>query len=195
MLFRSNLSKAIQLIGEIGEEEGISREECAFLNIHAVYDLYASSKDIRTSFMHSVFQGKEEYQLTESMTLPPVILEAGNAMHFHYPDSEPNFITSGKVQGEVCLLETVDVTEEMEDKIVLIPSADPGYDWIFSHKIRGFVTMYGGANSHMAIRAGELGIPAAVGIGTKLFEKYKKAALLELDAQGKTIKILRSSSV
>ncbi len=194
-IFTRNLSKAIQLIGEIGEEEGISREECAFLNIHAVYDLYASSKDIRTSFMHSVFQGKEEYQLTESMTLPPVILEAGNAMHFHYPDSEPNFITSGKVQGEVCLLETVDVTEEMEDKIVLIPSADPGYDWIFSHKIRGFVTMYGGANSHMAIRAGELGIPAAVGIGTKLFEKYKKAALLELDAQGKTIKILRSSSV
>ena len=194
-IFTRNLSKAIQLIGEIGEEEGISREECAFLNIHAVYDLYASSKDIRTSFMHSVFQGKEEYQLTESMTLPPVILEAGNAMHFHYPDSEPNFITSGKVQGEVCLLETVDVTEEMEDKIVLIPSADPGYDWIFSHKIRGFVTMYGGANSHMAIRAGELGIPAAVGIGTKLFEKYKKAALLELDAQGKTIKVLRSSSV
>lgn len=190
-VFTRNLSKAIQLIGEIGEEEGIYREECAFLNIHAVYELHASSKDIRTSLMHSIRQGKEEYQLTESITLPPVILEAGNAMHFHYPDSEPNFITSRKVWGEVCLLETVDVTEEMEDKIVLIPSADPGYDWIFSHEIRGFVTMYGGANSHMAIRAGELGIPAAVGIGTKLFEKYKKAALLELDAQGKTIKILR----
>lgn len=192
-VFTRNLSEAIRLIGEIGEEEGISREECAFLNIHAIYELYASSKDIRTVFYHSIRQGEENYRMTESMTLPPVILGAEDVMHFHYPDSEPNFITSQKVRGEVYLLETVDETEEMEDKIVLIPSADPGYDWIFSHKIKGFITMYGGANSHMAIRAGELGMPAAVGIGTKQFEQYKKAALLELDAQGKTIKILRGS--
>ena len=51
--------------------------------------------------------------------------------------------------------------------------------------------MYGGANSHMAIRAGELSIPAAVGVGAKWFEEYKKAAMMELDTQGKTIKILR----
>ena len=78
-----------------------------------------------------------------------------------------------------------------EGKIVLIPSADPGYDWIFSHGIGGFITMYGGANSHMAIRAGELGIPAAVGVGEKQFQQYKNALCLEIDAQGKTIKILR----
>lgn len=51
--------------------------------------------------------------------------------------------------------------------------------------------MYGGANSHMAIRAGELGVPAAVGVGEKQFQQYKNARYLELDAQGKTIKILR----
>lgn len=190
-VFTRNLSKAIQLIGEIGEEEGISREDCAFINIHTVYELYTSSKNIRTDFMHSIWQGKENYRMTEAITLPPVILNAEDTLYFHYPDSEPNFITSQKVQGEIYLLDTVDITEEMEGKILLIPSADPGYDWIFSHKIRGFITMYGGANSHMAIRAGELSIPAAIGVGTKQFEKYKRAALLELDAQGKTIKILR----
>jgi phosphoenolpyruvate-protein kinase (PTS system EI component) len=79
----------------------------------------------------------------------------------------------------------------MEEKIVLIPSADPGYDWIFSHKIKGFITMFGGANSHMAIRAGELGIPAVVGVGKKKFEQYKNASVIEIDAQGKTIKVLR----
>ena len=51
--------------------------------------------------------------------------------------------------------------------------------------------MYGGANSHMAIRAGELSIPAAVGVGAKKFEEFKKASLIELDTQGKMIKILR----
>lgn len=89
------------------------------------------------------------------------------------------------------LLETTDDVEKMEGNIVLIPSADPGYDWIFSHKISGFITMYGGANSHMAIRAGELSIPAAVGVGAKKFEEFKKASLIELDTQGKMIKILR----
>lgn len=191
-VFTRNLSKAIQLIGEMGETEGISREDCAFLNIHTVYELYTSSKDVQTSFMHSIQKGKEEYEMTESITLPPVILDAADAMCFQYPDSEPNYITSKKVRGEVYLLESMDAADEMEDKIILIPSADPGYDWIFSHKIKGFITMYGGANSHMAIRAGELCIPAAVGIGAKLFEKYKKSVLLELDAQGKTIKILRN---
>ena len=68
---------------------------------------------------------------------------------------------------------------DLQGKIVLIPSADPGYDWIFSHGIGGFVTMYGGANSHMAIRAGELGIPAAVGVGEKQFQQYKNALYLE----------------
>ena len=49
------------------------------------------------------------------------------------------------------------------NKVVFINSADPGYDWIFTKKILALVTKYGGANSHMAIRANELGIPAVIG--------------------------------
>lgn len=77
------------------------------------------------------------------------------------------------------------------DNIVLIESADPGYDWIFSRGIKGFITMYGGANSHMAVRAGELGIPAAVGVGKTCFEQLKCAQFIELDTQTKIIRIIR----
>ena len=52
--------------------------------------------------------------------------------------------------------------------IVLIESADPGFDWIFSHAITGLVTKYGGANSHMAVRCAEFGLPAAIGCGERL---------------------------
>ncbi len=189
--FTRNLSMALQLIGEIGREEGISKEDCAFISIHDIYGLYASAEDVRTSLLYSVQRGKQGYQMTESITLPPMIVHPEDAMQFYYPDSEPNYITSSRTVGDVCVLEDGRHVEEMRDKILLIPSADPGYDWIFSHDIKGFITMYGGANSHMAIRAGELSILAVVGVGAKDFEKYKKAQMLEIDAGGKLVRILK----
>ena len=43
----------------------------------------------------------------------------------------------------------------------------------------------------MAIRAGELLVPAVVGVGEKAFLKYKSAKMLEIDAMGKLIRILK----
>ena len=57
-----------------------------------------------------------------------------------------------------------------------MPSADPGFDWIFTRDISGFVTQFGGANSHMAIRASELGIPAVIGAGEALFRRWQHGA-------------------
>lgn len=189
--FTKNLSKAIQMIGSIGEAEGITKEDCAYMDIQVIRKLYASTRDIRSTMLHSIEQGKSAYEMTRTITLPPLIIEPEAIMQFYYPDSEPNFITSDKVEGEVYLLDGGAETEEMEGKILLIPSADPGYDWIFSHGIKGFITMYGGANSHMAIRAGELGIPAAIGVGSKDFEEYKKAHVVELDPLANWIRVLK----
>ncbi len=189
--FTRNLSKAIQMIGRIGEAAGIAKEDCAYMDIQAIRKLYASTQDIRSAMLHSIERGKSAYGITRTITLPPLMIEPEEVMQFYYPNSEPNFITSDKVEGEIYLLDGMAEVEEMEGKILLIPSADPGYDWIFSHGIKGFITMYGGANSHMAIRAGELGIPAAVGVGSKDFEEYKKAHVLELDPLAKWIRVLK----
>ena len=84
----------------------------------------------------------------------------------------------------------VDISN-LRGKIAFIPSADPGFDWLFSHGISGLITKYGGANSHMAIRAGELGIPSVIGAGDVLYEKWAKASLLELDAANRKVVILK----
>jgi phosphoenolpyruvate-protein kinase (PTS system EI component) len=79
----------------------------------------------------------------------------------------------------------------LEGKIVLIPQADPGYDWLFGHGIAGLITMYGGANSHMAIRAAEFGLSAAIGVGEGKYEQLSKATVLDLDPTNKRIEVVR----
>ncbi|WP_279624316.1 PEP-utilizing enzyme [Aeromonas veronii] len=69
--------------------------------------------------------------------------------------------------------------------IIFIQSADPGYDWIFSYPIAGLVTAWGGANSHMAIRAGELGIPAIIGAGEVLFKKWSSVSRITINCAAK----------
>lgn len=77
---------------------------------------------------------------------------------------------------------------EIDDRIVLIESADPGYDWIFSHQLIGLVTKFGGANSHMAIRCAEFGLPAAIGCGERTFEALLKAEIAVLDCESQVIR-------
>ena len=40
--------------------------------------------------------------------------------------------------------------------------------------------MYGGANSHMAIRCAEFNIPAAIGCGTLIYDQWSMRILLKL---------------
>ena len=73
---------------------------------------------------------------------------------------------------------------------MLLENADPGYDFIFSHKIKGLITRYGGANSHMSIRSLELGIPAIIGIGSKDFNLINGANFIEINCRQKFYKII-----
>ncbi|MCM1179014.1 MAG: PEP-utilizing enzyme [Clostridium sp.] len=190
-IFTKSLSKAIQMIGEMGASYGISQDDCSYIDIKDIQRLYSTTNSAEDILKNAVAAGKKNYEKTMTITLPPVILEPSDVWYFYYPDTEPNYITLNTVRGDVIVLENQDVLQNIEGKLLLIPSADPGYDWIFSHKIRGFITMYGGANSHMAIRAGELGIPAVIGVGTKQFEKYKAGVTLEIDCLAKAVRIIR----
>ena len=80
--------------------------------------------------------------------------------------------------------------DKISNKIVLIENADPGYDWLFGRNIAGLITMYGGANSHMAIRAAEFGLPAAIGIGETLYRNLCNQSKLELNPGQRIIRNL-----
>ena len=83
------------------------------------------------------------------------------------------------------------MNKKMDGAIICIPNADPGYDWLFSHRIGGLITAWGGANSHMAIRAGELNIPAIIGAGELLYEKWSNSNRLNINCSSKIVEIIR----
>ena len=109
-----------------------------------------------------------------------------NVFSFEWPNLLPNFITQKSVIGEVT---NVSDKTKISGKIIFIPNADPGYDWIFSHKPAGLITAWGGVNSHMAIRASELQIPAALGVGEILYKNWQIAKTLNLDCLAQKLRL------
>ena len=187
-VFSRSLSDALSLIKQLGEDHGLSAEDCAFVNYDAIRKLYSESGSVRDILLDSIKDGKERHALTSNLVLPPIIASPDEVFAFHLPPSQPNFITRKSVTAPVALL--ADPPQTFTGRILFVPSADPGFDWIFTRGISGFVTQFGGANSHMAIRAGELGIPAVIGAGEALYQRWCAARKLCLDCISQRVLVL-----
>lgn len=185
-VFTKSVSEYLRLLSEFAAQYGLSREDCAYINLKDLMRLYSSSVDPAEILSKSVTLGKMNHQLTTAITLPPLITQSSDAWFFDVPDCQPNFITQNQTMGPVAF-----VSQEkqiLNGAILFIPSADPGYDWIFSHNIAGFITKYGGLNSHMAIRAGELNVPAVIGAGEKRYLEWSRAKRLHIDCSNQQVK-------
>ena len=187
-VFTRSLSDALSLIGRLGAEHGFSVDDMSYVTIDNLYNLYSSSGNVRNVLADAIARGRAQHARTCAVSLPPLITGPENVWQFEMPPSEPNFITQLSVSGPV-----VQVTPDcdLDGKIALITNADPGFDWIFSRGIKGFITAYGGVNSHMAIRASELNLPAVIGAGEILFAQWSAARMLELDAANRQVRILQ----
>jgi phosphohistidine swiveling domain-containing protein len=187
-VFTRSLSDALSLIRQLGADHGLPAEDCAFLNYDAIRTLYSESAPVREVLLESVAHGRERHALTRNLVLPPIIASPDDVIAFHLPPSQPNFITRKSVTAPVAAVG--DPPESFAGRILFVPSADPGFDWIFTRGISGFVTQFGGANSHMAIRAGELGIPAVIGAGEALFQRWQTARKLCLDCTNQKVLVI-----
>ncbi|VDG72433.1 phosphoenolpyruvate synthase [Clostridium carnis] len=188
-IFTRCISDILVLMEKIGKEYGLTKNDLSFINVNVIKKLYSSEMDEEEIMLNSIEEGKRRYFDSLKIVMPPVIFDTNDIYNFHMLDTEPNYITLKKIKGKVCLC--CGSNRNIENSILLILSADPGYDWIFSHNIKGFITAYGGANSHMAIRAGELQIPAVIGVGEKIFEKLSNAQYLEIDSEKKKITVIK----
>lgn len=184
--FTKNLSIALDLCVKFSFSFGLTRDEVSFIEYGDLEKLKLNLVSIK-ELKEQIYFRKQQYAITKLIELPPVIQKEADFYCFERFPSQPNFITINKVIASVHKLD-LELKKDISGKIVLIPQADPGYDWLFGHGIAGLITKYGGANSHMAIRAAEIDLPAALGVGEKLYEEIANMKRVELDCSNQTIR-------
>jgi phosphoenolpyruvate synthase/pyruvate phosphate dikinase len=187
-IFTKSLSEVLKLIKVLGEKNSITIEELSYLDIKSIQKLYSelSHFKIEDILSDNIKSNKELYQYTKAVRLPSLILNPEEIYGFYLLNEEPNFITHKSITAQV-LSENNLTDSEVEGKIIFIKSADPGYDYLFTKKIGGLVTQFGGANSHMAVRCAELGIPAIIGAGEKKFNEWLSYNLVTIDCKTKQV--------
>lgn len=194
-VFTKSLSLALDKLAEFGNNIGITPEQLSHISIHDLLGPRTSSLgriNLRRWLESRTEEGEEWHQISYLVELPHLIFSESDIHCFERLGSHPNFVTNRRVRSEVIGKEgwSTDAIQ-LSGKIALVLQADPGYDWLFGHNIAGLITAYGGANSHMAIRAAEFGLPAAIGVGEKMYDQLCMAEVVELDCATQRIRIIR----
>ena len=146
---------------------------------------------MKTSLNEEIKKNKRNEKFLNLIEFPEFISDEKDICNFEQKTKKGNFITNKIVEAEIIRLEKIKDYSNLNNKIVLIKNADPGYDFIFSYKIKGLITEYGGANSHMSIRCLELGIPAIIGIGKRDYNLLSRKNFITINSKQKYYRIVR----
>lgn len=182
-IFTKSVSNMLELISNFSEKNGLSRDEISHVPVNRILDAekISSEHSIEESLRFDSDIGKENHLISSAIRLPQIMIDKSDVHVIPFFVSHPNFITIKSVTSTCFHLISEIEDPVLENQIVLIEGADPGFDWIFSQNIAGLITKYGGANSHMAIRCAEFGIPAAIGCGEQRFDRILKSNKVHLD--------------
>lgn len=183
--FMKSVDLILKTLKELGENYGISKDDLSFLPLDELLVLSKNSCSGATGarFKRSISFHRKLNQLTRCLRLPDVIGNSREVDAHCLMSWKPNFVTLNKVTAEVVVLSDNRNDLKLDGKIIAIQAADPGFDWIFCHAIVGLITQYGGVGSHMAIRAAEFSIPAAIGCGEDIFNSLDSGSFVTLDCE------------
>lgn len=193
-VFTKQVSASLDLLVEFGLRMDLPREDLSFLRMDDLLKLAGSSESSNREMgkiKEKIIERRQrqvDYQIVSS---PQFIKNVTDVFCFRSYGARPTFIGLHSRTAKVSLVVGSFTRENLDEKIVLLERGDPGFDWIFKYKIVGLVTAYGGANSHMAIRAAEFGLSAAIGIGIEQFSSISRSSILEVDCAAQKIRVIR----
>ena len=163
----------------------INTKDLKYIKIQTLIDANSnlSLEKYKSILKREIRLNKREYKKNYLIKLPDTIKSHKDIYCFKINKSQPNYVTNLDTTGEILILNNLNKKNiNLDNRIVAINHADPGYDFIFSHNILGLITQYGGPNSHMAIRCEEMNIPAIIGFGEN-FKDLKNNGKFTIDAK------------
>ena len=187
--------KSIDLIFEnlkqFAKKYKIKKSDLSYLKINDITDFYHNLNSVNTlDIINKMIENnKKEFIKNSYIELPDIIFEPKDLYVINIPKENPNYITGKECYGDLTSLK-LDKRVNISNKVVCIENADPGFDFIFSHKIKGLITKYGGFNSHMSIRCSELGIPAIIGVGKNNYDKILNSKKIKFNCKNKTFQLI-----
>ena len=167
-IFSRSLSDGIQLLRDYSKKKGIIEH---FSNVDLETIFKVKNRLDLLNLKRKSDNNKVLGEYFNYVKLPYLIVSNNDFFVSSILLSKPNFITDKNISGKLVFLDGKSAKSSLKNMIVVIENADPGFDWIFSHKIKGLITKFGGINSHMSIRCEELNIPAIIGFGEDNFSK------------------------
>ena len=190
-IFTKSIDLIFNEIKYLSKRNKINFSNLSHLNIKIIKELYynLNNENVKDILETNIKKNTIDFEFNKYVELPQIIIKPNDVFYFTEKIGKPNFFGNKIVEKDIYFLEKNNF-KVLDNKIICIKGADPGYDFIFDHQIAGLITEYGGANSHMSIRCSELNIPAAIGVGSISFNKIIKSKKVNLDPIAKKISIL-----
>jgi phosphoenolpyruvate-protein kinase (PTS system EI component) len=189
LFFTKIVNEIFNQLKKLFKRIGLKEKDIQYLNINKTLDLYKqfSHENIIKDLKKDIVTNKKTYNFNQNFNLPNIILNKDNIYFFEEKKASPTFVTNKIISSKFINLNKMSKKLNLDNKIVCIENADPGYDFIFNYKINGLITAFGGPNSHMSIRCNEFLLPAAIGIGEKKFQQLLKNNTLYLNCEKKML--------
>ncbi len=192
-LFTRRLSCIIEKIANYGKSNSINRATISNVDVETILSSDQYKKSDRRLYIEKVAsENDRSYRIHSCIRMPELIFDPTSVFVVPFQVGRPNFVTNEWVTASIVKLDPTDFGSghDLNNKLILIENADPGFDWIFGHKIKGLITKFGGVNSHMSIRCSELGLPAAIGCGFQIYNRLELAHIIDLDCEARLINVV-----
>ena len=194
-IFMRYVDAALKIFKQYGRDKGLCPKELAHLDISDLRSLASGHHGVNTEkfLRETMTRNQLEHEICLGIELPKLLTSGQDFYAFYHVENTANFIGAKAISAKVIVLQEGVLgckEEDLENKIVAIMQGDPGWDWIFGYNIAGLITAWGGANSHMAIRAAELDLTAVIGLGETEWQRYSKANELYINCATREIKAM-----
>jgi hypothetical protein len=189
--FTRALSDAMVMLMRWGESHGLSRDDISYLEWPGIAKTLRQPvmDDSDKHFLTIADSARKSMSAAHAFRLGHIVFGVRDVYVATLNRSVPNYVGVGRASGEIIQLEAnTPTTANIRNRIVCIENADPGFDWIFTKSPAALITRFGGANSHMAVRCAEFGLPAAIGCGDQLFQRVLQAGRVELNCAEKNVR-------